>query len=686
MNPLWCRGIQPAPFKGRNVIRPICEAKKKRMCGIYGIISLNGHSSSGEDLKAMGNVLRHRGPDDQGSLTCGPVAMGFQRLSIIDVAGGHQPMSNEDATIWLVFNGEIYNHAELRPMLEKRGHRYSTQSDTETILHLYEEYRDDCVDHLRGMFAFAIWDLGRRRLFCARDRLGIKPFYYATVAGKFAFASEIKALLELPGFKARLNRRAIPEFFALGYLSAQETLFDGIHKLLPGNCLSIDLDQGDHRPQIRQYWDLSVPSGQSQVTEIDEQDYVAQFSDLLTEAVRTHLRSDVPLGVLLSGGLDSSALAAVASDLRGEGVQTFSVGYEEEGYSELSYARCVARHLGAEHHEVILGPDEFFASLPRLIWHEDEPLVWPSSVALHHVCNLAGNKVKVVLSGEGADEILAGYLKYRVTVWNVCAGPLYRKMLPSVTRQHLRKMLLAGAWPDWMRRKLEHSFLCQPEAFEKMYFDNFYSTFPQDEQVELLSREMSEELREINPYANSTRFYHPSSKNVLNSLLYVDIKTYLVELLMKQDQMSMANSIESRVPFLDHKLVEFAAGVPARYKVRHLTGKYLLRRVMAGRLPAEVLRRSKKGFPTPIRPWLQNRLFGKLQEVLTDGRLAERGIVRPEYVQRLLQAHRSGHSRATEKCWRLLNFELWNRVFLDREGNASSRRKDESNMAVLAAC
>jgi asparagine synthase (glutamine-hydrolysing) len=654
------------------------------MCGIYGIIGLDERNPSGDDLRAMANVLRHRGPDDQGSLICGPLAMGFQRLSIIDVAGGHQPMANEDATVWIVFNGEIYNHPELRLILEKRGHRYATQSDTETILHLYEEYGDACMDHLRGMFAFAIWDVRRKRLFCARDRVGIKPFYYTTVGGRFAFASEIKALLELPGFKARLNRRALPEFFALGYLSAEETLFEGVYKLAPGHCLSIDLVQDDHRPQVRQYWDLvmmsdSTPNG------VSEQECLAQFGDLLKESVRIHLRSDVPLGVLLSGGLDSSALAAVASDLRKDGVQTFSVGYAEEGYSELSYARMVARHLGAQHHEVILSPDNFFASLPQLIWHEDEPLVWPSSVALHHVCDLAGKKVKVVLSGEGADEILAGYLKYRITLWNLRAGPFYRKILPVIARQHLRTVLLSGSLPDWIRRKLEHSFLCQPEAFEKMYFDNFYSVFPQDQQPELLTRRVSEELREISPYSNSMRFFRPGSTDTLNSLLYLDIKTYLVELLMKQDQMSMANSIESRVPFLDHKLVEFAARVPARYKVRHFTGKYLLRRAMAGRLPVEVLRRTKKGFPTPIRPWLRHQLFDKLQDVLTDGRMAEREVVRPEYVENLLRAHRHGISRATEACWRLLNFELWNRVFLDRDRSVNFPSRDESNAVALVA-
>jgi asparagine synthase (glutamine-hydrolysing) len=375
------------------------------------------------------------------------------------------------------------------------------------------------------------------------------------------------------------------------------------------------------------------------------------------------------------------------ADLRKEPIQTFSVGYAEDEYSELSYARQVAKHIGAEYNEVILGPEEFFASLPQLIWHEDEPLVWPSSVALHYVSRLAREKVKVVLTGEGGDEIFAGYLKYRVTLWNLRAGPLYRKLVPRALQQLAQKTLSAELIPDWARRKLRHSFLYYPDSFEKIYFDNFYSVFPQDQQSALFTSELTGELRDINAYVNSMRFFpsNGSNGNLLNQLLYLDTKTYLVELLMKQDQMSMATSIESRVPFLDHKLVEFVGRIPTRYKVRNFSGKYLLRRAMADRLPAEVLRRSKKGFPTPIRPWLRNQLVDKLTAVLTDGRMAERRLIKASYVQHLLEAHRGGCSAATEGCWRLLNFELWNRVFLDRESRLLEPEVVQNEGAVLHA-
>lgn len=651
------------------------------MCGICGILNLRENRLRGEELAAMSSALRHRGPDDQGSFHSGPVALGFQRLSIVDLSGGHQPMCNEDRTVWIVFNGEIYNHADLRPGLKDLGHCFASNSDTETILHLYEEYGDDCVSHLRGMFAFAIWDARRSRLFCARDRLGIKPFYYATTGGRFAFASEIKALFELRDFKARLNRRALPEFFTFGYLSAQETLYQNVHKLLPGHRLCIDLTEENPQPRVTQYWDLQkLPPEHSR----GEAQCISQFRELFTETVRSHLMSDVPLGVFLSGGLDSSAIASVMASLKKEPIQTFSVGYAENQYSELPYGRAVAKHIGAEYNEVILGPEDFFTSLPRLIWHEDEPLVWPSSVALFFVSRLASEKVKVVLTGEGGDELFAGYMKYRVALWNLRGGPLYRAFVPHFVRQTVRKALSSDLGPDWLLRKLRHSFLYHPEGFEQIYFDNFYAAFPQQEQPQLFDNALNDELRGVNAYSNSMQYF-PSNGlngNALNDLLYMDIKTYLVELLMKQDQMSMAASIESRVPFLDHKLVEFAAGLPARYKLRFSSGKYLIRKAMARDLPPEVLRRNKKGFPTPIRPWLRNQLFEKLKRILTDGRLAERQLIKPTYVEYLLNAHQQGNSSATEGCWRLLNFELWCRIFLDRDDDVRSSQSSHKQFSL----
>ena len=654
------------------------------MCGICGVLALEGgRPATREELRPMTEAIFHRGPDDDGFHVAAPVAFGFRRLSIVDLAGGHQPMSNEDGTVWIIFNGEIYNHQDIRAELERRGHRYSTKSDTETIVHAYEEYGDDCVHHLRGMFAFAIWDARRKRLFCARDRLGIKPFYYAIHDRRFAFASEMKALFELRGLRAQINRRALPEFFALGYLADDQTMFEGIRKLPPGHRMSLTLD-GDNPagelPRIEQYWDLDITPDESLLS---EEDYVERFRELFEESVRLRLMSDVPLGVFLSGGLDSSAIAATMSGMMGERLKTFSVGYAEDRFSELPYAKLVADSIGAEYNEVRMGPDDFWDILPQMVWQEDEPLVWPSSVALHFVSRLARQKVTVVLTGEGGDEVFAGYLKYRVTLWNMRWGPLYRQLTPGPLQSLVRGTLGSRALPEPVRRKLRHSFLYYPEAFEKIYFDNFYSVFPQEEQSRLLSPQIASELRDTSAYAGSMAFYRPGDReSLLSRLLYLDIKTYLVELLMKQDQMSMAASIESRVPFLDHKLVEFAARIPARHKVRYLSGKYLLRRAMAGRLPDEILNRHKMGFPTPTKLWLRHQLFDRVAALLTDGRLAGRGIVNADYLRDLLDAHRAGRVDATDALWRLVNFELWNRVFFDRDPAVQPRSSEEHAAAV----
>lgn len=653
------------------------------MCGICGVFDLHDAHFPAAEMEAMSSTLRHRGPDDHGIFFSQPASFGFRRLSIVDLSGGKQPMTNEDSSIWIVFNGEIYNHRELRPMLEQRGHRYVSNSDTETILHLYEEYGIDCVHHLRGMFAFAIWDAPRQRLFCARDRLGIKPFYYAFHKERFIFASEIKSLFEVEGFQSRLNRTALPEFFAFGYLSSDETLFDGVHKLMPGHRLCIDLARGDKGPRISQYWDLDADTAP---TERTESECIEEFRHLFTNTVKSHLMSDVPIGVFLSGGLDSSAIAAEMASLRKDRIETFSVGYADDRYSELPYARTMAKHIGSVHNEVVLGPTDFFDALPSMIWNEDEPLVWPSSVSLFFVSRLASNKVKVVLTGEGGDELFAGYLKYRAALWNLHGAHLYRKLAPEPLQQFIRNMLSSDAGPDWVMRKLRHSFLYHSDRFEEMYFDNFYCTFTEGQQSQLLTREVSDELRGANPYAHSMQFFSPvSNGNLLNRLLYLDIKTYLVELLMKQDQMSMAASIESRVPFLDHKVVEFAAHLPARMKIRNFSGKYLLRRVMEDRLPSEIMNRTKKGFPTPVQPWLRGPLFEKVSATLTDGRLAERRLVRPSFVNSLLDQHRRGNARATDGCWRLLNFELWNRIFIDRDPAALNTNAVRYESAALCA-
>ncbi|MGH9396125.1 MAG: asparagine synthase (glutamine-hydrolyzing), partial [Terriglobia bacterium] len=372
-----------------------------------------GKAPSRPEIEAMCKVIAHRGPDEAGVFVEGPAALGHRRLSIIDLASGQQPMGNEDGNLQITFNGEIYNHGELRKLLEARGHLYRTHADTETILHLYEEDAERSVAKLRGMFAYAIWDRRKRSLFCARDRLGVKPFYYTVNSGRFIFASEIKALLELPDVERRINRNVLAEFFATGYISGPETLFDGIHKLMPGHWLFIE----NRQLVTRQYWSLRFPASKK-VRPVEE--YVEEFRELFTESVRLRLMSDVPLGAFLSGGLDSSAVVGVMSRFSGgQRIKTFSVGYAEDKYDELSYARQVAEHFGTDNHEVQLDRKTFFSALPKLIWHEDEPVAWPSSVSLYSVAKEAAKHVKVVLTGEGADELLGGYSRYLATILNM---------------------------------------------------------------------------------------------------------------------------------------------------------------------------------------------------------------------------------------------------------------------------
>src|SRR5579859_7566739 len=528
------------------------------MCGICGILYPGVNRIVDRDILAsMNRQVAHRGPDDEGFFVEGNVGLAMRRLSIIDIKTGHQPIANEDESLWIVFNGEIYNHAELRVALESQGHRYRTRSDTETIVHLYEQYGRDCVKYLRGMFAFAIWDRRRRMLFAARDRLGIKPFYYRYDGHKFLLASEIKTILSYPGIRAELNASVLAEYLAFGYLAGSDTMFAGIDKLPPGHTLEVD---ANGQLDIQCYWDLPAPVDQ----EVRPREYyVKTYRELLESCVSSHLMSDVPLGVFLSGGLDSSAVAALTAKIRREPIETFSVGYGEEAFSELPYARQMAKHIGSRHHEVRLSREEFFAALPSLIWHEDEPIVWPSSVSLYFVAKLARERVTVVLTGEGSDETLGGYTRYAFTLRNQAVDRIYRSVTPGFLRKGVRGLIssspLIGAK---VRRKLEHTFVGKDgNSWASFYFDNFFSAFSAAEQERLLTDEFAREAPPSTAYTNVVDYWEHSSGEMLQRLLYTDIKTYLVELLMKQDNMSMAASIESRVPFLDHVLVEFATRI-----------------------------------------------------------------------------------------------------------------------------
>src|SRR3954470_4354391 len=634
------------------------------MCGIAGIVSSDRlHPEDRERVVAMRDVIAHRGPDDAGLFADGQAALGHRRLSIVDLAAGHQPISNETDTAWIVFNGEIYNHLAVREQLESAGHQYKTRSDTETILHAYEQWGDASVEHLRGMFAFAVWDASRRRLLLARDRLGVKPLYWTRAGDRLLFGSEIKAILESGLIRAEANEEALPELLSTRYLSGTETLFKGIHRLQPGHTLTFDRGQ----ISIGRYW--NIPAGhKSEATErMSEAAIVGRFRELLEEAVRIRLMADVPLGMFLSGGLDSSAIAALMSKMIDRRLQTFSVAFKQRAFSELDYARQVARAINADAHEIVIDDQDFFGALPQLIWHEDEPIAHPSSIPLYFVSALARNHVKVVLTGEGSDELLAGYGKYPRALANWRAGAAYT-LLPQRMRTWMATSLVPNV-PGTIGRYASRSFLAMPRTPEAMFFDNFAAVGLR-RQSTLLSPRFAQMASAERAYGASRAFFDlPNGQSTtLDRLLYADMKTYLVELLMKQDQMSMAASIESRVPFLDHHLVEFAAGLPPRMKLRGFSTKWILREAVKSLLPTEILTRKKMGFPVPFSVWMRGPMADAARDVLLDSRARQRGITDPAAVAALLDAHRNGTADGGDALWSLLNLELWYRTFIDGEG------------------
>jgi asparagine synthase (glutamine-hydrolysing) len=629
------------------------------MCGIAGIVKLNPTETVDEArLKRMRDVLRHRGPDGEGLWIEGPVGLGHRRLAIVDVAGGHQPMATEDESAWIVYNGEIYNHPALRPELEARGHRYRTRSDTETILHLYEELGERCVERLQGMFAFALWDRARRQLLLARDRLGIKPLYYAVTGDELVFASEIKAILAAGGVRPRFNEAVLPEFLARRFVSGEETFFRGVKKLLPGRTLSWS---AGGEPRQRRYWRVPTAVDTSPAG-LDER--ADELRVRLEGAIRSHLMSDVPLGLFLSGGLDSSGLAALMAPMVMEPIRTFAVGFDEPEANELHYARLAARAAGAEHREVVVSPADFFRALPRLLWHEDEPIAHESSIPLHFVSALARDHVKVVLTGEGADELFLGYNWYRVTAWNQRLGRPYWALVPAALRSQVRRLI--HRLPKPMRRYAQRTFLALEPDARSLFFENF-TIFSDELRHGLLRRD----LTAADPYAQALQLYLEPDGGPLERASYVDLQTYLVELLMKQDQMSMAASIESRVPFLDHTLVEHVVAMPAHFKVRGWQTKAVLRRALDKRVPREILTRPKMGFPVPLGRWLRGPFWPVVEEFVIGPRSLGRGLFDPARLLALAEEHRNGIKKHDARLWLLINLEIWQRIFLDGEDVAA---------------
>lgn len=650
------------------------------MCGICGLVSLDGENIIAESiLRRMTAAQRHRGPDDDGYLSAPGIGLGFCRLAILDLTpAGNQPMSNEDGRVWLVFNGEIYNFQELVPILEHTGHRFRSRSDSEVIIHAYEQWGTACLDRFNGMFAFAIWDSRNRSVFIARDRLGVKPLYYWSNGTNFAFSSELKALLALPEVPRRLNLQALRSYLEYEYVPSPESIFYGIQKLPAGHYLQIRLDgsaQGhltaDWQP--RQYWDVHFQNLETNERSIDE--YAQELRTLLREAVARRLISDVPLGVFLSGGIDSSSIVALMTEVSTERPKTFSIGFEEKTFSELDYAQVVAHHFDTEHHVEMLKPDakDLIQTIASIL---DEPFADASALPTYLVSHMARQHVTVALSGDAGDELFAGYDWYRA------------QKLASVSVDHLPRGMreklsaFASRIPPTSKKKgvrnIGRRFLNGVVLPLEMQHARWQTFWQDDDLVQLLLIPEDERLRTAGQQFVEL-FAASGSRYALDQQQYADIKRYLPDdILFKVDRMSMAVSLETRGPFLDYKLVEFAARLPASLRLRGLSGKYLLKRAMHDVLPEQILYRPKLGFNIPYKNWLRHELRELLLDALSPAHLNKQGLFQPRYVQTLIHEHLEGLRDHAHKLWQLLMFQLWAERYLSGIPANSLLRKDRS--------
>ena len=624
------------------------------MCGFAAFHHPEGLTPERAWLGEAAALLRHRGPDDEGLLVEPGAGLAFRRLAIVDVAAGHQPLSNEDGTVWIAFNGEIYNHTALRVELERAGHRYRTHSDTETLVHAYEEWGPGFVKRLHGMFAFAIWDRPRRRLFVARDHVGIKPLYWTRANGAFVCASEIKALFAFPGVERTPDLDAVVQHLTLRYAAAPRTMFAGIHKLPPGHQLIVE--QGE--PQIERWWRAEYEPKQP----LGDADALADVERRLTDSIKSHLMSEVPLGALLSGGVDSSLVVALMSRLSDRPVRTFSVGFDAPGaYNELPFARRVAQHCRTQHHELVVGAGDILRELPSLVWHQDEPMSEPAAIPTAMVARLARQSVTVVLTGEGGDELFAGYPKYAVEPWARrlagLPGPLREAFLTGIVDRlpfRFRKLQVVGR---------SARFRDEPERLAA-----WFAGFVGAERERLMATTLSSRVAAGTEPFRRALSDSPAATG-LDRMLDVDLRVWLADdLLVKMDKMSMAASVEARVPLLDLPLIEWAMRLEATHKIRGLEGKVLLKRLARKLLPAEVVDRPKVGFSVPLSPWFR----GELRELLADTLLSQcclaRGWFEPAALRATVDDHLSGRRDRARELWTLLTLELWHRTWIDGDG------------------
>jgi asparagine synthase (glutamine-hydrolysing) len=617
------------------------------MCGIVGVLGLRDRGL----LKSMMDAVRHRGPDDSGTYEDGDAMLGHLRLSIIDLNTGKQPISNEEGTVVTVFNGEIWNYREIRGRLEGRGHRFRTDSDTEVIVHLYEDMGEDFVRELRGMYAIAVWDSARKRLVLARDRVGKKPLYYTRQGGAFMFSSEIKAFLRYDGFKPALDMHAVHSYLTLQYVAGPRTALEGVFKLQPGHVLVWEAGKA----AVKRYWDL-----EAKTHEVSEGRCLAEVDALLADCVRMRLMSDVPLGAYLSGGLDSSTMVHYMSQAGGEAVKTFSIGFGYEDVDETKYAKIVADHYGTDHHELIATSEETVKAVPEIIWHLDEPIGDPAAVPTYALSRKAKEKVTVILTGEGGDEAFAGYRTYKL----LSAGNFIRGKMPAAVKEMLIPYAIRNL-PGFARGKRYLRYVSASDE-EKVYLGQGH-VLDQEERDEFYSDGLKKAVGGTDSLDIMRGYFKAqTTPTFLSRLQYVDIKTWVPDdLLMKLDKTSMAWAIEGRVPFLDHKLLEYTMSIPADMKLRGRTDKYILKKLMKDRLPREIIRRKKQGFRVPMHHWMLDELQDFAQDVLSEKNVRRRGLLRPDKVGRLLASERNlwkGH-----QIWGLITLEMWMRMYLDGE-------------------
>jgi asparagine synthase (glutamine-hydrolysing) len=626
------------------------------MCGICGVASSENLDPSGEAvLKSMCRTLYHRGPDDEGYYLGQSAMLGVRRLSIIDLVTGQQPISNEDHSIWVAFNGEIYNYRAIRTRLEAKGHVFVTQSDTEVIVHAYEEYGQSCLDHFNGMFAFAVWDANQRRLFLARDRLGIKPLYYWAGKDQIIFGSELKAVIAHPRVTREIDPLALDHFLTLEYIPGPYTIFKDVHKLQPGHYLIFQ----DGALKIERYWDVA-----SRALPQDERACREALVELIKDSVQMRLVSDVPLGAFLSGGIDSSTVLAFMNQASISPVKTFSIGFEDESYNELPYARQVATVFKTEHHEQVMSPD-IAALAEHLATHLDEPLGDFSIFSTYLVSKMASQFVKVALSGDGGDEVFGGYDTY---VAQRLHG--YYRLLPTGLRKDVLPLLMdlippqraKKGWVNKAKRFVEGSVY--PGSLQHTRWMLFLN---EADKRQLYQRGWREQLNGVNSSALLEGYFQDASQwDPLAQQQYVDIKTYLVDnILTKVDRMSMAASLEARVPLLDHRIVEFALNLPAHMKLQRRKTKIILRKAMKEVLPQSVLTKPKQGFSIPLKHWLRGPLRPLMTDLLSTSAIRERGYFEPQTISRWVDEHLQARANHSHRLWALMLFELWQQKNLD---------------------